>query len=61
MFYSVAHGDRSHHGTGLGLAICRGMIDAHGGTVEAHAGRGGTGTVIRMTLPLATPAAMQRT
>ena len=61
MFYSVERGDRSHHGTGLGLAICRGMIDAHGGTVEAHAGRGGTGTVIRMTLPLATPPAMQPT
>ena len=61
MFYSVERGDRSHHGTGLGLAICRGMIDAHGGTVEAHAGRGGTGTVIRMTLPLATPPAVQPT
>jgi len=61
MFYSVERGDRGHHGTGLGLAICRGMIDAHGGTVEAHAGRGGTGTVIRMTLPLATPQAMQPT
>lgn len=61
MFYSVGRGDRSHHGTGLGLAICRGMIDAHGGTVEAHAGGDGTGTIIRMTLPLATPPAMQFT
>ena len=59
MFYSVGRGDRSHHGTGLGLAICRGMIDAHGGTVEAHAGRDGTGTVIRLTLPLAVPPAME--
>jgi K+-sensing histidine kinase KdpD len=37
------------------------MIDAHGGTVEAHAGGDGTGTIIRMTLPLATPPATQLT
>jgi two-component system sensor histidine kinase KdpD len=61
MFYSVERGDRSHHGTGLGLAICRGMIEAHGGMVEAHSGPDGTGTVIRLTLPLATPPATKPT
>lgn len=51
MFYS---GDRGNHGTGLGLAICRGMIEAHGGVVEALPGDGG-GTTIRITLPLMRP------
>jgi len=54
MFYSVARGDRSARGTGLGLAICRGMIGAHGGSVVAMPGDG-TGTIIRISLPL--PAA----
>lgn len=51
MFYSVARGDRAPQGTGLGLAICRGMIGAHGGSVEALPGDG-VGTTIRITLPL---------
>jgi two-component system sensor histidine kinase KdpD len=51
MFYSVARGDRAPQGTGLGLAICRGMIGAHGGSVEALPGEG-AGTTIRVSLPL---------
>ncbi len=51
MFYSVARGDRAPQGTGLGLAICRGMIGAHGGSVEALPGDG-RGTTIRINLPL---------
>ena len=58
MFYSVARGDRapqgSGPGTGLGLAICRGMIGAHGGSVEALPGDG-IGTIIRINLPLPPP------
>ena len=54
MFYSAARGDRASQGTGLGLAICRGMIGAHGGSVEALP-RDGGGTTIRITLPLPTP------
>ncbi|RUL70213.1 sensor histidine kinase [Dyella choica] len=53
MFYSVARGDRAPQGTGLGLAICRGMIGAHGGSVEALPGDG-VGTTIRISLPLPT-------
>lgn len=56
MFYSVERGDRGRHGTGLGLTICQGMIGAHGGSVEALAGRDGRGTTIRITLPLLQPA-----
>ncbi|WEN14900.1 ATP-binding protein [Rhodanobacter sp. AS-Z3] len=54
MFYSVSRGDRGNKGTGLGLSICRGMIGAHGGSVEALPGEDG-GTIIRITLPLPPP------
>lgn len=50
-----AGGVRSGPGSGLGLTIVRGMIGAHGGTVEALAGDGGVGTRIRMILPLVEP------
>jgi two-component system sensor histidine kinase KdpD len=59
MFYSVSRGDRAPQGngpgTGLGLAICRGMIGAHGGSVEALPGDG-IGTTIRISLPLPPPS-----
>ena len=55
VFYSVERGDRGRHGTGLGLTISQGMIGAHGGSVEALAGSGGRGTLIRITLPLIEP------
>lgn len=42
---------QSRRGIGLGLAICRGIIDAHGGKIEA-ANRDGGGAVFRFTLPL---------
>jgi two-component system, OmpR family, sensor histidine kinase KdpD len=54
MFYSVSRGDSTPQGTGLGLAICRGMIGAHGGSVEALPGDG-IGTTIRISLPLPPP------
>ncbi|HET6806142.1 MAG TPA: ATP-binding protein [Frateuria sp.] len=54
MFFSVSRGDRAPKGTGLGLSICRGMLGAHGGSVEAVAREGG-GTILRVTLPLPTP------
>jgi two-component system sensor histidine kinase KdpD len=57
MFYSAGRGDRHRHGTGLGLAICRGIAGAHGGSIEALAGPGGKGTLIRIDLPLARPQA----
>lgn len=51
MFHSVSRGDRGSKGTGLGLSICRGMIGAHGGSVEVLPGDG-AGTTMRITLPL---------
>ena len=59
LFYSAERGDRGARGTGLGLTIVRGMIGAHGGRVEALAGRGGRGTTIRITLPLTEPPAAE--
>jgi two-component system sensor histidine kinase KdpD len=53
MFYRSERGDQGRRGAGLGLAICRGMIAAHGGSVEALEGSAGRGTTLRITLPLA--------
>ena len=49
-FYRVQHPD-SISGTGLGLSICKGIVEAHHGTIRA-ANRAGGGTVIIISLPL---------
>jgi len=54
-FYRARHRDRTVPGTGLGLAICKGIIEAHGGTVEALSEGLGHGTTIRIRLPVKTP------
>jgi two-component system sensor histidine kinase KdpD len=54
MFYRIEAGDSQTAGTGLGLAICRGIVEAHGGTIAAKAGMHGTGTCI--VISLAVPA-----
>jgi two-component system sensor histidine kinase KdpD len=43
------HGDR-RKGTGLGLAICRGIAEAHGGTIRVEDTPGGGATFV-LTLP----------
>ncbi|QDA36542.1 sensor histidine kinase KdpD (plasmid) [Paracoccus liaowanqingii] len=56
MFYRVAEGDGQRAGTGLGLAIARGIVEAHGGRIAAHAAKAdGRGTRITLTLPLSAP------
>jgi two-component system sensor histidine kinase KdpD len=52
MFYRVTQSDSQSAGTGLGLAICRGIVEAHGGTIRAESGLHGSGTAILIRLPL---------
>jgi len=52
MFYRVGQADSQAAGTGLGLAICRGIVEAHGGTIKAEPGLNGAGACIVIHLPL---------
>jgi two-component system sensor histidine kinase KdpD len=51
MFYRAEAADATTAGTGLGLSICRGIVEAHGGTIKAEAGVHGAGTCIVIVLP----------
>jgi PAS domain S-box-containing protein len=42
---------RSHAGLGLGLAIARHIVEAHGGTIEAHSDGRGRGALFTVDLP----------
>ncbi|HET6398812.1 MAG TPA: PAS domain-containing sensor histidine kinase [Candidatus Thermoplasmatota archaeon] len=44
---------RRRTGTGLGLYVSRGIIESHGGRVEAHSDGPGRGATFRFTLPRA--------
>jgi PAS domain S-box-containing protein len=46
-----AHG-RDRQGLGLGLAIARGLVEAHGGTIQVHS-QPGEGATFAFTLPMA--------
>jgi signal transduction histidine kinase len=47
--------DRRQGGLGLGLALVKGLVELHGGTVEAYSAGTGQGTRFTILLPLASP------
>jgi two-component system sensor histidine kinase KdpD len=49
-FYSLRR-PLGREGTGLGLSVCKGIVEAHGGTIRAE-NRSGGGTVIKLMLPI---------
>jgi two-component system sensor histidine kinase KdpD len=52
-FYRVRGGERQVAGTGLGLSICRGIVEAHGGTIVARSPvAAGQGTAFIVHLPI---------
>ncbi|MBC7542654.1 MAG: two-component system sensor histidine kinase KdbD, partial [Candidatus Sericytochromatia bacterium] len=54
-FYRAPHLQESATpGLGIGLAICRGLVEAHGGSLTAHHREGG-GARLRLTVPLLRP------
>jgi CheY-like chemotaxis protein len=44
---------RSQGGLGIGLSLVRGLVELHGGTIEAHSDGPGTGTTLTVRLPIA--------
>jgi two-component system sensor histidine kinase KdpD len=58
-FYRVQRPEQIS-GTGLGLSICKGIVEAHGGFIEAENQMGG-GTVITAALPLVAGNSQSRT
>lgn len=49
---SDSPGNRTHGGLGLGLSIVKHLVDLHGGTVDARSAGPGTGTTMRVDLPV---------
>ena len=53
----VRLGDGGIRGSGLGLAICKGLVEAHGGRIQAESVGSGLGTRFTFTIPVAEESA----
>lgn len=58
-FYRIRQRDRQAAGTGLGLSIAKGLIERHGGTIEAESAGEGQGSRFRVRLPVMAPGMAQ--
>ncbi len=59
-FYRVLGQQRQTRvGSGLGLAVCKGLVEAHGGTIWME-NRAGGGSVFRFTLPIGKTEGMEK-
>lgn len=52
MFHSADRGDRRAAGSGLGLAISKGMVNAHGGSIQILDSSRYGGCLVRIALPV---------
>ena len=59
-FYRIEAGRSSTPGTGLGLAICKGIVEAHGGTIFAQSVPGRQTTIV-FRIPLTASLPTERT
>jgi PAS domain S-box-containing protein len=55
-FALVHDGRRNPQGSGLGLFICKAIVEAHGGSIEAHSDGPGKGFRVSFRLPRSAPA-----
>jgi len=51
--------DRAQGGLGVGLSLVRGLVELHGGTIDARSGGPGTGSEFVIRLPLASSAELK--